>query len=92
MNREERRRRAKNDPRMSGAEIRYGGRTIQITAYVNTDEDELEVLQRVQEAAKGPGKRMVLVAGGLLPEDQWKLAWETIIGAAADAVDREPSA
>jgi hypothetical protein len=90
MGRHDRQQRAKADPRMSGADVRYGGRTIQVTVYVNTDEDERDVALRIQEAAKGPGQRMVLVAVGLVDEGRARSLWEAAVEAAADTVKREP--
>lgn len=92
MNRRERRAQTKADPRLSGSDVRYGGRTLQVTAYVNTDEDERVVALRVQEAAKGPGKRMVLVTAGILNEEQSHRLWHIAAEAAADTVEKEPQA
>jgi hypothetical protein len=92
MNRHDKRARAKTDPRMSGADVRYGGRTVQVTVYVNTDEDENDVLIRVQEAAKGPSRRMVLAALAMLDEEQARRFWEHAVEAAADTIAKEPQA
>ena len=88
MNRRERRAQTKADPRLSGSDVRYGGRTLQVT----TDEDERVVALRVQEAAKGPGKRMVLVTAGILNEEQSHRLWHIAAEAAADTVEKEPQA
>lgn len=55
-------------------ELRYGGRTLVITLYVNTDEDKMAVLGRIIEAAKGPKRSMVTAT------------LEVIAGAVADLV------
>jgi hypothetical protein len=36
---------------IGGTDVRHGGRTLQITVSVNTDEDEMTVLERVRAAA-----------------------------------------
>ena len=50
---------------MVGMELRYGGRTLIVTAYVNTSETPEEVVQRVQPAARGPKSAMVIVTAGV---------------------------
>lgn len=47
---------------MVGMEMRYGGRTLVVTAYVNTDEDPNDVYRRVELAARGPKRAMVVVS------------------------------
>lgn len=55
-------------------EARFGGRTIKLEVWVNTDEDPHVVADRVAQAAKGPDLRMAVVAGGVLdPEDGAKV-------------------
>jgi hypothetical protein len=50
---------------MVGMELRYGGRTLVVTAYVNTSEDSGDVVKRVQPAARGPKQAMAIVTAGV---------------------------
>lgn len=50
---------------MVGMELRYGGRTLVITAYVNTSEMPEDVVKRVQPAARGPKMAMVIITAGV---------------------------
>ena len=92
MNRHDRRARAKQDPRMDGMEVRYGGRTVHVTIWINTDEDEKTVSLRVHEAARGPRKDMAVVAGGVCDEEAARAVWAKVIDAAADTIAKEPQA
>lgn len=51
-------------------ELRYGGRTLVITAYVNTSEDVQRVVERVQPAARGPKRALVIVTAGVHEAEQ----------------------
>lgn len=67
MNRKDRRAEAarqRHAKAMVGMELRYGGRTLVVTAYVNTSEEPETVRQRVQPAARGPKQAMAIVMGG----------------------------
>jgi len=83
MNRHERRAQA---AKRIGADVRYGGRTIEIKVFVNTDEDEHAVVKRVQDAAKGPKKCMTVVMAGFLSEEDAKRVWDLTM---ERAIDRE---
>lgn len=63
-------------------DVRHGGRTLQITVSVNTDEDEMTVLERVRAAARGPKVAMCVCSVGVMkPEDSAEL-WGRIVPAA----------
>jgi len=61
---------------MVGMEVRYGGRTLVVTAYVNTDEEAQEVYQRISSATRGPRQSMALVTVALAPPEQAIPLWE----------------
>ena len=61
---------------MVGMELRYGGRTLVVTAYVNTDEDPNDVYDRVRPAARGPKHCMGLVTVAVHPGEQALPIWE----------------
>lgn len=63
MNRHERRKKRAvgTDPRLTGMELRYGGRTLIVTAYLNTDQDPNAAALRVQQAARGENADMCIV-------------------------------
>jgi len=46
--------------------VRYGGRTVHIEVFVNTDEDADAIAQRLRAAASGPRQSMTVAAGGVL--------------------------
>jgi len=60
---------------MVGMAIRYGGRTLVVTAYVNTDEEPQVVYERVQTAARGPKAAMVLTTIAVTPAGQVHPLW-----------------
>lgn len=63
-------------------DVRHGGRTIQVMVSVNTDEDEMVVLERVRAAARGPRVAMCVCSVGVMrAEDSAKL-WEEVVPAA----------
>jgi hypothetical protein len=62
---------------MVGAELRYGGRTLVVTAYVNTDEEPQAVYDRVFLASRGPKQAMVIVTvGAAASAEQARSFWE----------------
>jgi hypothetical protein len=62
---------------MVGMELRYGGRTLVVTTYVNTSEEGQEVVRRVQPAARGPRDVMAIVTAHMAPEEPVARLWET---------------
>ncbi len=94
MNRHDRRAQASQERRDAaakklGADVRYGGRTLEVKVFVNTDEDEREVALRVQAAAKGPKGCMTVLTAGILDASDAEKVWELAMGAAIDReVDR----
>jgi hypothetical protein len=60
-----------------GMELRYGGRTLVVTAYVNTDEEPQAVYQRVEPAARGPKHYMALVTVAVFSTGQALPIWES---------------
>lgn len=63
-------------------DVRHGGRTLQVIVSVNTDEEEMVVLERVRAAARGPRASMCVCSIGVMrPEDSAKL-WDRIVPAA----------
>lgn len=89
MNRRERRA-AKNGPKLEGAEIRYGGRTLELRVYVNTDEAPEVVYERVRHAVKSaPNCPMTVITCGEVPVDQAEGLWEATIRALEQQAERE---
>ena len=83
MNRRERRA-AKAAPRLQGLALRYGGCTVEIRAYVNTDEPWEKIYERVFKAVKfdAPNSPMVLVTVAHVEGDDAKKLWDTLYKAA----------
>lgn len=76
MNRKDRRAEAarqRHAQALVGMELRYGGRTLVITAYVNTSEEFTEVVKRVQPAARGPKQAMVILTAKVYEAEQASL-------------------
>lgn len=69
----------------SEAAIGFDGRTVQIVVLINTDEPIQALVRRVQEAAKGPLNRMVLVAGSEADTVGAGLTWEVVLRDEEDA-------
>jgi len=72
MNRKDRRAEAarqRHAKAMEGMELRFGGRTLIVEAFVNTSEDPAEVVRRVQPAARGPKAVMCIVTAGVHEAD-----------------------
>jgi len=89
MNRHERRAK-KKDPRLEGAEIRYEGRTLELRVYVNTDEDQINVLERIRKAVKSaPNSPMVAITVGEIGKEQSEMIWDTVINAAYRKIEGE---
>ena len=76
MNRKERRARGID---IGDTTVKYGARTLEIRVHVNTDETIEDVVARISPAAKGPGKRMVLITGGELDGDAAQAFWDRVI-------------
>jgi hypothetical protein len=80
---------ASGDKRLKGMEIRYGGRTLTVTAYINTDEPIEQIVERVKIAARGPKFDMVLVAGGEVETDAAQDLWDATFPAMVDSAKNE---
>ena len=90
MNRNHRRAARAADPRLNGAEIRYGGRTIELRVYVNTDEAVPAVFERVQKAVKSaPNEPMVIITVGMLSTEEATGLWEATIKAMHEQSERD---
>lgn len=73
------------DPKKVGVmdtRIKFGGRTVVMTVYVNTEEDANHVGERVNDAAKGPKLRMAFTGARLVTGADAMAAWSAIVGAA----------
>lgn len=57
-------------------EVRHGGRTLVVTAYVNTDEEPEAVYKRVEVAARGPKMAMVITTVAVTPVEAARPLWE----------------
>ena len=82
----------RDDPRLQGMDVRYGGRTLRVEILINTDESESVVAQRVQAAAKGPKACMAVVSVGTCDPDEAAVVWERLIAASRAHVNREGKA
>ncbi|HEX7273120.1 MAG TPA: hypothetical protein VF420_13315 [Casimicrobiaceae bacterium] len=75
--------------------VLFGGRTIEVRVYVNTDETVEQVVKRLRPAAAGPFKRMTLLAGGERDGDDpavqelWKLTGKAVATQVAKDIDEE---
>lgn len=76
MNRRERRARGID---VGQAEVLFEGRTLEVKVVINTDETVEEVVARLIDPAKGPKRRMVLVAGGEVEVEVAKKLWEAVL-------------
>lgn len=79
MNRKDRRAEAarqRHAEAMVGMDVRYGGRTLVITTYVNTDEESEELYKRVEPATRGPKHGMVITTVSVLPTEEARGLWE----------------
>jgi len=80
MNRKDRRAeeaRQRHATAVVGMELRYGGRTLVVTAYVNTDEEPEAVYKRVHSAVRGPKAAMAITTVAGTPAEAARLLWET---------------
>ncbi len=75
MNRKERRASQAQGIDIGETDVRFGGRTIEVRVFVNTDEPAEVVGARVQAAAKGPGLRMAAALVGELDAEQAAEVW-----------------
>jgi hypothetical protein len=90
MNRHDRRAAAAKDPRLQGAEIRYGGRTLELRVYVNTDEPYERVFERVQRAVKSaPNSPMVMMTVAELDDAEADALWQATIRAMREQSERD---
>lgn len=85
MNRHERRK----QERLGATDIRHNSRTVEIRVYVNTDEDEHAVAERVNRAARGPKLHMAVTTAGVLDPEQARGFWEAVVKHAEEAVENE---
>lgn len=88
MNRQQRRGYKAQGIDIGESDVRFNGRTIDVRVFVNTDEPIEVVAARIQQAAKGPHKRMAAVTGGVLDSEDAKRVWDTIVPMAADAAKK----
>jgi hypothetical protein len=79
MNRQQRRAAKAQGIDVGDMEVRYGGRTLQLTVVINTDETIEEVTMRIKSAASGPRQRMCVVGGGIVDDQMAKEFWEGVI-------------
>lgn len=81
MNRHQRRAQKARDVTFGGGQLeaRFGGRTIKLEVWINTDEDLQTVATRISQAAGGPGKRMAVVQGDLLTPADGVKAWDEML-------------
>lgn len=84
MNRHERRAAKAQGLDIGIPEVRYEGRTLEVKVIINTDESVNDVVGRIIPAAKGPGRRMVIVMGGEVPLDQSTKLWDEFLPTAKD--------
>jgi hypothetical protein len=78
-----------SDSRLEGAELKYQGRTLSVHVVLNTDESLEAVVERLRQAAPGPKRVMVLLAGGELHPQDAELIWNKTWHAAEETVKRE---
>lgn len=85
MNRKERRSAKAQGIDIGQTDVRFGGRTVEVRVFVNTDEDEAVVGARVQAAAKGPQLRMAAALVSVLEAEQASAVWDTLVPQAISA-------
>ena len=64
---------------------KYDGRVLQFNVFVNSDEDPMIVLARIQKAARGPEQNAVMATAGEYTGDQGRQIWATLQKVAAAA-------
>ncbi len=99
MNRAERRKQASEDrvrhrgtsrdSRLDGMDVRYGGRTLEIRVYLNTDEEPHDVVARLDPAARGPRRVRSMFAARLVEEALARPLWKTAPGLEDDPLGYE---
>ena len=99
MNRADRRRQASEDrvrhrgtsrdSRLEGMDVRYGGRTLEIRVYLNTDEEPQEVILRLDPVARGPRLVRAMFAARLVPAEHALPLWKTAPGLEDDPLGYE---
>jgi hypothetical protein len=77
------------DPRLVGMEVRFGGRTLEVRVFVNTDEEDWVVAQRVREAARGPKQAMAVITVADVPVERAVPLWDAAMKASRESVERE---
>jgi hypothetical protein len=77
------------DPRLVGMEVRHGGRTLEVRVFVNTDEDDWVVAERVRQAARGPKQAMAVITVADVPVERAVPLWEAAMKASRESVERE---
>lgn len=80
------------DNRLSGMDVRYGGRTIRFEIIVNTDAPEDVLRQRLlqlRRVARGARMDMTIATAGEVPADQARGLWDALIAAAHKKVEDE---
>jgi hypothetical protein len=94
VNRHERRKQRAlgSDPRLRGMDLRYGGRTLEVKVYLNTEGDPHEIAERVKRAASGPKMDMAIVLVGDVDKEQAEGLWSAVFGASEQYVKREGKA
>ena len=66
------------DPRLDGAALLYGGRTLEFRVFLNTDEPVDVVLERIRAVASGPKKVMTTIMVNELHAEMSKALWEVL--------------
>lgn len=75
-----------DDPRLRGMEVRYGGRTLRLEIFINTDEAPEAVAERLAPAARGPRRDMAVTAISEVPVAEAMVFWSKMIAAAHEHV------
>jgi hypothetical protein len=70
-------------------EIRFGGRTLEVRVFVNTDEEDWVVAERVRQAARGPKQAMAVITVADVPVERATPLWEAAMKASRESVERE---
>lgn len=70
-------------------EIRYGGRTVKVTCYINTQEDHNAIAIRIGQFVKNTGDTpMIVTAADVINPEMFREIWNEIITAANTARER----
>lgn len=81
-----------NDTRLEGMDLRYGGRTLVVTVYLNTDGDPYEIGERVKAAARGPKLDMAVYTVGEVEAETAAPMWSAVFSATENYVKKEGKA